>query len=62
MENIIVNEKIKKTLILFCKTEGYNACDIKEWVNNNGLLFKNRDTDKQIEDRVNYFIAYILNK
>ena len=62
MESIIVNEKIKEALILFCKTEGYNACDVKDWYNTNGLLFKNRDTDKQIEDRVQYFLSYILNK
>jgi hypothetical protein len=52
MDSIIVNEKIKEALMLFCKTEGYSACDIKGWYNANGLLFKNRDTDKQIEDRV----------
>jgi len=62
MENIIVNEKIKEALVLFCKTEGYNACDVKSWYSNNGLLFKNKDTDKQIEDRVKYFISHILNK
>jgi hypothetical protein len=62
MDNLFVDEKIKEALILFCKTEGYNACDVKGWYNANGLLFKKRDTDKQIADRVEYFISHILNK
>lgn len=38
------------------------ACDIKEWVEDNGMKFKPRDNDKDIEDRVNFFIRHILNQ
>jgi hypothetical protein len=55
-----VNQQIKEALILFCKTEGYNACDVRDWVKKNDLRFKPKDTDKQIEDRVNYFVSNIL--
>jgi hypothetical protein len=54
-------KELKEALILFCKTEGYNACDVKQWVADHGVVFKPRDTDKQIEARVNYFINEILN-
>lgn len=56
-----VNQQIKEALVLFCKTEGYNACAVMDWVKMNGLRFKPKDTDRQIEDRVDYFINSVLN-
>jgi hypothetical protein len=54
-------QQIIDSLILFCDTESYGACDIKDWVKNNGVIFKDKDTDSQIVDRVDYFVNNILN-
>jgi hypothetical protein len=54
-------QQIRNALILFCKTEGYNACDIRSWVKYNGIHFKEKDTDNQIVNRVDYFMNHILN-
>ena len=54
-------QQIRDALILFCDTESYGACDIKDWVKNNGIIFKNKDTNSQIVDRVDYFVDNILN-
>ena len=53
---------IRNTLILFCNTESYGACDVKDWVKTNGVCFKPKDTDNQIKDRVDYFINNIVNQ
>ena len=54
-------QQIRDALILFCDTESYGACDIKDWVKNNGIIFKNKDTNSQIVYRVDYFVDNILN-
>jgi len=55
-------EDLKEILIRFCVTEAYGACDIKQWVDDNGLKFKPRDTISQIEDRVDNFIEEVKPK
>jgi hypothetical protein len=49
-------QSIKELLIEFCVTEAYGSCDIKQWVNDNGVKMKPRDTIQQIESRVDNFI------
>jgi|TARA_R110000868_G_scaffold212753_2_gene462669 hypothetical protein len=49
-------EELKEVLVKFCMTEKFGACDIKQWVEDNGITFKERDTIEQIESRVDYFI------
>lgn len=49
-------KELKEALMLFCKTEAYGACDIKQWIDIHGRVSKPRDTDEQIEARVDYFI------
>ena len=59
---MIYHQILIHALIKFCKTEQFGACDIKEWVEDNGMKFKPRDKDKDIEDRVNFFIEHILKQ
>ena len=55
-------KEIKDILVKFCKTEQFGACDIETWIEMNGIKFKPRDSDKDIEDRVDFFIKYVLNQ
>tara|TARA_Y100000389_G_scaffold64157_1_gene60160 strand:+ start:298 stop:474 length:177 start_codon:yes stop_codon:yes gene_type:complete len=55
-------ETIKELLIEFCVTEAYGSCDIKQWVNDNGVKMKPRDTIQQIESRVDNFIKNKKNE
>jgi hypothetical protein len=55
-------EELKEILIQFCVTEAYGACDVKQWIEDNGVKMKPRDTIQQIESRVDYFIEHQLNQ
>jgi hypothetical protein len=48
--------KLKEILIELLNEESYGACDIKIWVDMNGLKFKPKATNEEIEQRVNFFI------
>jgi hypothetical protein len=54
-------EYVKEILIKFCQTEMFGACDVVQWVEDNGLKFKPRDSDKEIKDRVDFFFKYVLD-
>ena len=48
--------KLKEILIELLNEESYGACDIETWVDMSGLKFKPKATNKEIEQRVNFFI------
>jgi hypothetical protein len=48
--------KLKEILIELLNEESYGACDIETWVDMNGLKFKPKATNEEIEQRVDFFI------
>jgi hypothetical protein len=53
-------KKLAKQLLI---EEGYGACDIQLYANQ-GINFKHRATDEEIEQRINFFVEKnnLINK
>lgn len=49
-------EELKSLLRDFFVEESYGGGNVAEWVSVHGTVFKPRASDKEIEDRVNFFL------
>jgi hypothetical protein len=47
---------LKKILIELLKEEAYGACDVQNWVETSGIVFKPMATSDELEKRVDFFI------
>jgi hypothetical protein len=55
-EEMVKTDEFKELVKQFMIEEAYGACDVKSWVDMNGLDFKPRATDEEITLRIDEFV------